>query len=89
MESRTKVTRISITGQAEGTIGVALGYGRGEGDLSVGKAAFQSDEYGSHLTDENGSLIPVGGNGFKLSSFNDGVISFSGPVEVTATDDVH
>ena len=82
-----KLPVFPLPGQAEGTIGVALGYGRGEGDLSVGKAAFQSDEYGSHLTDENGSLIPVGGNGFKLSSFNDGVISFSGPVEVTATDE--
>ena len=32
-------------------------------------------------------MIPVGGNGFKLSSFNDGVLSFSGPVEVTATEE--
>ena len=59
-----------LPGQTQGTIGVAMGYGRGVGDLEIGKAAFQCDEYGNHLMDENGKLIPVGGNAFKLSSFS-------------------
>ena len=74
-----------LPGQADGTIGVAMGYGRGAGDLDIGKAAFQCDEFGNHLKDENGALIAVGGNAFKLSSFSNGLLNYQGAVEVTAT----
>ena len=74
-----------LPGQADGTIGIAMGYGRGAGDLDIGKAAFQCDEFGNHLKDENGALIPVGGNAFKLSSFSNGLLNYQGAVEVTAT----
>ena len=76
-----------LPGQTQGTIGVAMGYGRGVGDLEIGKAAFQCDEYGNHLMDKNGKLIPVGGNAFKLSSFSNGLLNYQGPVEVTATNE--
>ncbi|MBW7868397.1 MAG: TAT-variant-translocated molybdopterin oxidoreductase [Brumimicrobium sp.] len=55
-------------GQAPNTVGVALGYGRGEGGAKIGKAAFQTKEYGGHATDKNGNPIPVGKNAFKWVS---------------------
>ena len=76
-----------LPGQTQGTIGVAMGYGRGVGDLEIGKAAFQCDEFGNHLNDENGALIPVGGNAFKLSSFSNGLLNYQGAVEVIATNE--
>jgi molybdopterin-containing oxidoreductase family iron-sulfur binding subunit len=52
-------------GQMEGTIGLALGYGRGEGGENIGKGAFHQDGvYGE------ASLKPIGGNAFKLISGN-------------------
>lgn len=53
-------------GQAIGTVGIALGYGRGENGEKIGKAAYHTKEYGGHDTDENGSLVPIGANGFKF-----------------------
>ena len=84
-DQELKLPVFPLPGQAKGTVGVAMGYGRGEGDLEIGKAAFQCDEYGSYLTSKNGSLIPVGGNAFKLSSFKNGMINYNGPVEIIAT----
>ena len=49
-------------GQAPGTVGVALGYGRGANGENIGKAAFQTKEYGGHATDENGNAKPIGAN---------------------------
>jgi molybdopterin-containing oxidoreductase family iron-sulfur binding subunit len=51
-------------GQALGTVGVALGYGRGANGENIGKAAFQTKEYGGHATDENGNAKPIGANVF-------------------------
>ncbi|SFT82049.1 quinol:cytochrome c oxidoreductase iron-sulfur protein precursor [Lishizhenia tianjinensis] len=55
-------------GQADGTVGIALGYGRGKGLTGdhIGKAAFQTKEYGGHVTDENGNPLPIGQNAFVL-----------------------
>ncbi len=55
-----------LPGQTPGTIGVALGYGRGENGEAIGKAAFQTKEYGGHKTDENGKPEPIGKNVFRL-----------------------
>ena len=49
-------------GQAPGTVGVALGYGRGANGENIGKAAFQTKEYGGHAADENGNAKPIGAN---------------------------
>ena len=43
-----------MPGQAPGTIGIALGYGRGANGETIGKAAFQTGENGSFLTDSEG-----------------------------------
>ena len=53
-----------LPGQALGTVGVALGYGRGANGENIGKAAFQTKEYGGNATDENGKLKPIGANVF-------------------------
>lgn len=53
-----------MPGQTPGTIGVALGYGRGANGEEVGNAAFQSGENGAFLTDGEGKRLPVGLNVF-------------------------
>ncbi len=76
-----------LPGQTSGTIGIAMGYGRGENSEDIGKAAFQSDEFGNHLADENGALVPVGANAFKFCSFKDGFLNYNGFAKVSATDE--
>ena len=76
-----------LPGQTSGTVGIAMGYGRGENSEDIGKAAFQSDEFGNHLADENGALVPVGANAFKFCSFKDGFLNYSGFAGVSATDE--
>ncbi len=53
-----------LPGQALGTVGIALGYGRGANGENIGNAAFQTKEYGGHVTDENGNAKPIGANAF-------------------------
>ena len=53
-----------LPGQAPGTVGVALGYGRGANGENIGKAAFQTQEYGGHVILEDGNPAPIGGNAF-------------------------
>mgnify|MGYP000424201124 CR=1 FL=1 len=55
-----------LPGQAPNTIGIALGYGRGANGENIGKAAFQTKEYGGHATTEDGQLKPIGANVFGL-----------------------
>jgi MoCo/4Fe-4S cofactor protein with predicted Tat translocation signal len=70
-----------LPGQAKGTIGIALGYGRAENGENIGKAAFQTGEYGGY----GETLTPIGANAFKLASFAYGNISYMGSVSVEAT----
>lgn len=53
-------------GQAPGTIGIALGYGRGAGNEEIGNAAYRTLQYGGFETDEKGNRVPVGQNAFPL-----------------------
>ena len=53
-----------MPGQTPGTIGIALGYGRGANGENIGKAAFQTAENGSFMRDELGNMVPVGQNVF-------------------------
>ncbi len=64
-------------GQKRGTIGVALGYGRGASGERVGKAAFQTKENGDHEVDDNGNLVPVGKNMYPFASFKDGFVDLA------------
>jgi molybdopterin-containing oxidoreductase family iron-sulfur binding subunit len=75
-------------GQAIDTIGIALGYGRGENDEKIGNSAYQTKEYGGYETDEKGNRIPIGKNAFRLVDFENGTLSFdlSGSVEKEGTE---
>ena len=53
-----------MPGQTPGTIGIALGYGRGANGENIGKAAFQTGENGSFETNTDGNPVPVGQNVF-------------------------
>jgi MoCo/4Fe-4S cofactor protein with predicted Tat translocation signal len=61
-----------LPGQALGTIGIALGYGRGANGENIGKAAFQTKEYGGHATDDNGNPLPIGANAFPFVGVDHG-----------------
>ena len=76
-----------LPGQTSGTVGVSMGYGRGENNEDIGNAAFQADEYGNHLTNSQGGLVPIGANAFKLCNFKNGSVSYSGYGDVIATNE--
>ena len=59
-------------GQAPGTLGIALGYGRGANNEAIGKAAYQVGEGGDHLADAEGNLVPIGKNAFGLIAATNG-----------------
>ncbi|MDG1781449.1 MAG: TAT-variant-translocated molybdopterin oxidoreductase [Flavobacteriales bacterium] len=59
-------------GQKPGTIGIALGYGRGAGNEKIGRAAFETKENGEHVKDENGNMKPVGANVFPFVTMKNG-----------------
>lgn len=63
-------------GQAPGTVGIALGYGRGAGNEEVGNAAYQTKQYGGFETDENGNRVSVGKNAYRLVGTENGTASF-------------
>ncbi len=65
-----------LPGQAVGTIGVAVGYGRGENGENIGKGAFQVKEFGGHETDDKGNLKPIGVNAFALVNVQNGTYSY-------------
>ena len=75
-----------LPGQTPGTIGIALGYGRGGNGEDIGKAAFQTKEYGGHVTDENGKPLPIGKNAFAFVGSSNGTMSYysSGSVKAVA-----
>ena len=75
-------------GQASKTIGVAVGYGRGAGDELIGRAAYQTGEYGDYLnagSEENAVRTPIGANvfGFVSSVDGDSVYSNIATLELT------
>jgi molybdopterin-containing oxidoreductase family iron-sulfur binding subunit len=57
-----------MPGQKAGTIGIALGYGRGEGNENIGKSAFQVDSTGEYVLGENGKPQAIGKNAFGFVS---------------------
>lgn len=73
-------------GQALGTIGIALGYGRGANGENIGKSAFQTKEYGGHDTDENGGLKAIGKNASPFIAAVGGTMSYTatGTIEKVA-----
>lgn len=61
---------IPTPGQAKGTIGIALGYGRGENGERIGRGAFKTKEYGGY-EEKDGKRVAIGANAFKFVSYND------------------
>jgi molybdopterin-containing oxidoreductase family iron-sulfur binding subunit len=59
-------------GQAPGTIGIALGYGRGEGNENIGNAAFVTKQYGGFETDAKGNRVSVGKNAYRFLTWENG-----------------
>lgn len=78
-----------LPGQAIGTVGVALGYGRGEKGEKIGKAAYQTGQYGGHITTEAGLPKPIGANAFKFVSFENGSYSYNAEATVTSTGETY
>jgi molybdopterin-containing oxidoreductase family iron-sulfur binding subunit len=66
-----------LPGQALGTVGVALGYGRGGNGEKIGKAAYQTKQYGGHVENEDGNPAPIGGNAYRFVGMSGGSYSFS------------
>jgi molybdopterin-containing oxidoreductase family iron-sulfur binding subunit len=64
-------------GQAAGTVGIALGYGRGENNEKIGKAAYQTKQYGGFETDEKGNRVPVGKNAYRFVNYTNGSYDFN------------
>ena len=60
---------IPTPGQTKGTLGLALGYGRGENGEQIGRGAFKTKEYGGY-EENDGKRVPIGANAFKFVSFN-------------------
>ncbi len=53
-----------MPGQALGTVGIALGYGRGSNGERIGRSAYRTKQYGGYVRDENGKPEPIGANAF-------------------------
>ena len=72
-------------GQAPKTIGIALGYGRGESGEKIGRSAYHTDEFGKHQTNK-GVRVKIGENAFKIAS--NGVLEVNAD-SITKTVGVH
>ncbi|MBI3134810.1 MAG: TAT-variant-translocated molybdopterin oxidoreductase [Bacteroidetes bacterium] len=73
-------------GQAPKTIGIALGYGRGEGGEKIGRSAFHTTEFGKHESGSNGGRKKIGENGYKIAA--NGILEVNAD-SVTKTADVY
>ncbi|MGY6562310.1 MAG: TAT-variant-translocated molybdopterin oxidoreductase [Luteibaculaceae bacterium] len=77
-------------GQKRGTLGVALGYGRGENGEKIGKASYQTGQYGDYLTDKDGKKVPIGKNAYPLVSYENGTYQyFATGVKVETTSETY
>lgn len=81
-EKTVKLPVFPQPGQAPKTIGIALGYGRGANGEKIGKAAYQTGEYGAHLEGENGGKVSIGANVFPFT--NKGNLSNVASIEKTS-----
>lgn len=78
-DKKVKLPVVPSPGQKAGTIGIALGYGRGANQELIGKAAYQValDQSGEYLLDENGDKTPIGANSYQFTNFIDGELNYS------------
>lgn len=73
-------------GQTLDTVGIALGYGRGENGTNAGPAAYVTKEYGGYELDEKGNKVSVGKNAFRLTSFNNGTYNYNTASDLKKSD---
>jgi molybdopterin-containing oxidoreductase family iron-sulfur binding subunit len=64
-------------GQKPGTVGLALGYGRGNNGADLGKSIYQTAEYGGYITDAEGKPLAIGVNGFQFTAPANGNTSYT------------
>ena len=76
-ETTLKLPVYPAPGQALGTVGVALGYGRGENNERIGKAAYHTKEYGGYQMGENENRVTIGENAFKFIQTALGTMEYS------------
>jgi MoCo/4Fe-4S cofactor protein with predicted Tat translocation signal len=69
-------------GQTPGTVGIALGYGRGANGENIGRAAFQTKEYGGHVQNEKGNPAPIGANVFAFIGKENGTNVYSASASI-------
>jgi molybdopterin-containing oxidoreductase family iron-sulfur binding subunit len=83
-EQVLKLPVYPLPGQARGTVGVALGYGRAENQEAIGSAAFQIklDQTGDYDLDADGKKKPIGGNSYKFTSFVNGSIKYYADADI-------
>lgn len=83
-----KLPVVPSPGQKAGTIGIALGYGRGANQEEIGKAAYQValDQSGEYLLDENGNKTPIGANSYQFTSFVNGELTYNAPASFELVD---
>jgi len=73
-------------GQALGTVGIALGYGRGGNGEKIGKAAYQTKEYGGYILNKKGHPKSIGENAFKMLSAVSNEFNYSNSGKITKID---
>ena len=78
-----------MPGQAIGTIGIALGYGRGANGEKIGKAAFQTKEYGGYELGENGKPKAIGANVFGFVSTANGTYEYATSGKISKADGIY
>ncbi len=78
-----------LPGQTLGTIGIALGYGRGANGEKIGKAAYPTKEYGGYVTKADGTPETVGKNAFEFVSLTNGNYSYSSSCTITKTEGIY
>lgn len=70
-------------GQAIGTVGIALGYGRGENNERIGKGAYHTKEYGGYETTAEGLRKVIGANAFKFVQTTNGWMEYTTVASIT------
>ncbi len=78
-----------LPGQAPGTVGVAVGYGRGSNGEQIGKAAYQTKEYGGHVTNESGTPKSIGANVFPFVTMTSGMMEYAATGKIEATNETY
>ncbi len=90
-ETTMKLPVYPLPGQAPGTIGIALGYGRGEGDEKIGKAAYQVEVGDGSQTGDyimtDGKRTPIGGNAYRFTQMSNGQLDYFAGAEVKDADE--